>query len=367
MSKRGHTIDYFIEQPGPSLLPGTKRMKQSASRDAFGRGLSIAAHLKGICRQREYDFLLTAATAGWCLSAFRRWFLAPKTRVLSWYGGASAMLDFTVRRKALSRWTEKKALETQDAFFFTDTKAPIELIEEHPHAEHGKMLYLPNGVASSYYFPERYRNQESLLSPTRLLVCGPWTRRHQVVTNTLTHLSEHHPELRLSVLKPGLSSAQVLSDFPLQVQSSVQILAAGGLTLPSPAEAARIESACIAAYRQHDVYLQLAPEEGGVPLALLEAMAAALPVIAEDAPGIRDVLRHYENGLIVPGQSAELQATEAWEHSIAHLLENPALAKTLGEAAYEDVSRYYTWRQISDVFEARLLQLLENPVQNPAG
>jgi glycosyltransferase involved in cell wall biosynthesis len=45
--------------------------------------------------------------------------------------------------------------------------------------------------------------------------------------------------------------------------------------------------------------LVLPSEAEGFGLVLIEAMAAGVPVVAADAPGIRDVVRHQETGLLV--------------------------------------------------------------------
>ena len=42
----------------------------------------------------------------------------------------------------------------------------------------------------------------------------------------------------------------------------------------------------------------------GFGLVLIEAMAAGVPVVATDVPGIRDVVRHERNGLLVPPRNA---------------------------------------------------------------
>lgn len=358
LSRRGHTVDYFVE-------PGQPPSPNASQHQTVSRGLKIAAHLNTVCKRRGYDFLLTAASLGWCLSTFRQLLLSPHTKVLSWYGGANALqpddntetsenapdpkIITPTWRERLTRWVGKKTLATQDGYFFSATEAPVQVLAEHPEAEQQKLLYLPNGVANHYYYPERHQGEPGLFTPSRLMCMGSWTPQQQTLSETFARLHQQKPELRLSIIKPGLSPEEVLADFPTETHEAITVR-------PNLNEAE-----LVAAYRQHDIYLQTAPMEGGVPLSLLEAMAAAMPVVADDAPGVRDVLKHYENGLLIPSQDGN-----ALEQSITHLLESPDLYRSLGENAYDYVSRYYTWRQVSDIFEAKLFQMLEEQPNSAA-
>ena len=76
-----------------------------------------------------------------------------------------------------------------------------------------------------------------------------------------------------------------------------------------------------------DVFLFCSRTEG-LPNALLEAMAAGLPVVATDVPGCRDVVRHGETGLLVRGrQAADIAA------ALRLLLDRPLLRRELGDRA----------------------------------
>lgn len=72
----------------------------------------------------------------------------------------------------------------------------------------------------------------------------------------------------------------------------------------------------------------LATHFEGMPLALVEAMAAGCACIASDVIGVRGVIEHERTGLLVPeGDAAALAA------AIVRLLGHPALAARLGDAA----------------------------------
>lgn len=365
LSRRGHTVDYFIE-PGKIKPIDASTENPATGTGSLGRGLKLATHLTGVCRQRGYDFILTAASLGWCLSTWRQWLLPSQTKILSWHGGHTALKGdahseleanknssqrhSTNWKERLGHWVTKKALETQDGYFFNATEAPVRVLKEHPDTAQQKLLYLPSGVANSYYFPERHHRADGQHQPSRLLMVGPWAEHNKNLIESFVRLHQNHPHLCLTIGKPGINPEQLLAAFPSQVQPAIRVM-------PNLNEAELIK-----AYQQHDIYLQPTPIEGGVPLSLLEAMAAAMPVVADEAPGVRDVLQHYENGLLIPPRDGN-----ALEQSITHLLESPDLYRNLGETAYDYVSRYYTWRQVSDIFEEKLFQILENRLINHFG
>lgn len=66
----------------------------------------------------------------------------------------------------------------------------------------------------------------------------------------------------------------------------------------------------------------------GVPLALIEAAAAGRPLVAADGPGLRDVARPGETGLLVPPRDAAALAD-----AIARLAADPDLRARLGAGA----------------------------------
>jgi len=79
------------------------------------------------------------------------------------------------------------------------------------------------------------------------------------------------------------------------------------------------------------------PEVGGngFPVALREAMAMAVPVVATDLTGIREIIDNGKHGLIVPpGDPAALAL------NVMRLRRDPAFAAQLGKAGHLKVQRY---------------------------
>lgn len=86
------------------------------------------------------------------------------------------------------------------------------------------------------------------------------------------------------------------------------------------------------AFVQHSVVTSYNDREG-TPLAVLEAMATALPVVSTRHAGILDVVEHGVSGLLV--EERDIAAMAA--HMLA-LARDPARAKALGAAARERIS-----------------------------
>ncbi len=100
-----------------------------------------------------------------------------------------------------------------------------------------------------------------------------------------------------------------------------------------------------AAYAAADIYLGLSREVGldveGFGIALLEAAATRLPVVAGRSGGIADAVAEGETGVLVDPRDPQ-QATDA----VRHLLGDPALAQQLGEAGRARVRGYFTWERV---------------------
>jgi glycosyltransferase involved in cell wall biosynthesis len=73
----------------------------------------------------------------------------------------------------------------------------------------------------------------------------------------------------------------------------------------------------------------------GLPLAALEAMAAGRPIVATAVRGLRDLLEDGRTALLVPPGDAQALAA-----AVRRLLDDPELARSLGDAALQEAGRY---------------------------
>ena len=98
-------------------------------------------------------------------------------------------------------------------------------------------------------------------------------------------------------------------------------------------------------YGEADVYLN-SPNIDNMPLSVIEAFAAGLPVVTTDAGGIPYVVTNEETGLMVPvGDASRLGA------AALRLLQDPALAVRLSRNAREQYTRRYVWAAVRGAWE----------------
>jgi glycosyltransferase involved in cell wall biosynthesis len=89
----------------------------------------------------------------------------------------------------------------------------------------------------------------------------------------------------------------------------------------------------------------------GFGLVLIEAMAAGVPVIANDAPGIRDVVRNGETGLLV-----NVAAADELSNAMQRLIDDQPLRLRLIEKGLAEVRQKFSWQAILPAYH-RLLNL----------
>jgi glycosyltransferase involved in cell wall biosynthesis len=90
------------------------------------------------------------------------------------------------------------------------------------------------------------------------------------------------------------------------------------------------------------------------PSGLIEAMASGLPVVATAVGGNLELVRHGENGILVPPDDARAIAS-----SIRELIESPGRAATLGSAARASVVSRFSFERMVFAFEALYLAGLD--------
>lgn len=92
---------------------------------------------------------------------------------------------------------------------------------------------------------------------------------------------------------------------------------------------------------QFDIFVLPSVKEG-FPYVILEAMAAAQPIVATAVGGIPEILNH-ETGILVPAADPKALAD-----AIKFLIENPEIAKRLGQNARERVKNFTLEKMVAE-------------------
>jgi glycosyltransferase involved in cell wall biosynthesis len=93
----------------------------------------------------------------------------------------------------------------------------------------------------------------------------------------------------------------------------------------------------------------------GLPMGLLEAAACALPAVATDVPGTREVIVHEQTGWLTPACDSD-----ALSKTMTHAMEiAPQARKAIGERARKMVMERFSLSAVLDRWEALYLELLQ--------
>ena len=202
-----------------------------------------------------------------------------------------------------------------------------------PQSDWDKLQIVHCGVDPTRYQPNPGPPQKRLLFVGRLAA----VKGVAVLFEALASLRQTHPDLRLTLIGDGPERAAL--------ESLTYTL---GLSDVSAFLGYQSQDQVAAALSAHDIFVLPSFAEG-VPVVLMEAMAARLPVIATAVGGVGELV-DATSGLIVPPGDAEALA-----HAIDTLLTNPQKGAQMGAVGAAKVAA-----EFNSLSEAkRLARLLE--------
>ncbi len=186
-------------------------------------------------------------------------------------------------------------------------------------------------------------------APLRLFSVGRLVEKkgHTVALEALARLrDEHHVDARYVVAGDGpLRQDLEAAARRLRLEDRVQLLGA----VPQNRVADELE-AC-------DAFLcpSVTAADGdaeGLPVAIMEAMARRVPVIATDHAAIPELVRHDDTGLLVPERDPHALAA-----AVARLRAEPDLAERLAHAGREAVHQSFNLASLNDALLEELREL----------
>ena len=344
LSKRGHYVDcWFLEDVFPKTL--------SSSR--FEALIFANRVSKRILREpRKYDVVNLHAPWG-CAYGFRRRYLgggdAPpyvmtmqgseerfvqamktehrkgrasnfswKNRVWHWLYH-QRMFDYAIRT------CDYGAVAAREGWICAELKYGLPF---------GRVRYIPNGVDEEFFVPHDYAER----NPLRLLFVGSWLDRKGIyyLSECFNALVRGGSPAVLTVAGCSAKADEVKGLFAPEMRERVNVIPfVERKNMP-------------AIYAEHDIFVFPSLVEG-MPLTLLEAMAAAMPVVTTASSGMADVVETGFNGLLVPPADAS-----ALTDAVRRLRLDCELRARLGREA-QNTMRRYTWASVTQQLEELLV------------
>lgn len=219
-------------------------------------------------------------------------------------------------------------------------------------APQGKIRKIPNGVdIDRFQSPVSTTDVRKWLQfpeDSRLIVTvGNYHPRkgHEVLIRAMPIILESEPRSRLVIV--GRNSGE-LKPFLREFALEGKVKLTGPINFPSITSNdsnflnSKKPDWLAGIYGSSEMYVSSGLGEGaeGLSLAILEAMAAGLPVVATNISGNRDIIKNGENGFLVPPDDpAHLAEAILW------LLNDNQTRIRMGADA-KDVAKGYGWQQI---------------------
>jgi len=234
-------------------------------------------------------------------------FDAHRPKYIGQYGGYRALFAQASALVVVSRAMERQLL---------DLGAPRE-----------KVVYNVYGIDVERFTPGR-----ADAAPPRFLAVGRFVPKKapQLTVRAFRRVLDQRPEARLTMVGAGKlweACRELVEE--LGMGHAVDLR---GIQPPEEVAALMRDSR---AFVQHSVVTETNDHEG-TPLAVLEAMACALPVVATRHAGIGDVVEHGTRGLLCAEHDVETMAA----HMVA-LIDDPAEAGAMGLAGRAYVERHH--------------------------
>ena len=216
----------------------------------------------------------------------------------------------------------------------------------------GKMHVIPNGVTPldvDSVDREQVRKQLNLRKGDLFLLSVgrlAFQKGHDVLIDAIPLLIQHHPHLTVNICGDGPQQSS------LRAQIERLGLSDHGKLLGTWSNVAPLLAIS-------DIFI-LPSRSEGLSRALLEAMAASLPVVATNIRGVDDVVVDGVHGVLVPSENADELA-----RALIYMVDHPDLRKKMGAAARELIMNSYTTDVMFEKYYELMLKLLE--AKRPSG
>lgn len=198
-----------------------------------------------------------------------------------------------------------------------------------------QVYFIPNFIElEKYTFLPRYPIRPRLL----------WVRAFQEIYNPILAIQA------LKILLPRYPSAQLCMVGAAKDHTFDEVLKAiADYRLTEHVEITGIlsKSEWIRRSQDYDVFINTTTIDN-MPISVIEAMALGLPVVSTNVGGIPYLIRHDQEGILIPSGSAEGMAD-----AVRELVENPVKASLMAQQARSKVEDF-SWDQVKTKWLERI-------------
>ncbi len=259
-------------------------------------------------------------------------------RLAGWFAGVPAILTTEHGKFLWKPWyylaIERMLGAITDARICV-SRDIVEIRRRREGTPERKLVYIPNAVDTvRFRSPSRDRARvfaEFGWDPAQPLVVAVGRlepeKNYELLVRSIDRLRSRFPSIRCLLVGDGRCRAELANLVDSLGIASLVTLAGARADIPDLLGAA-------------DVFVLSSLKEG-LPVSLLEAMAAGRGIVATSVGGIPETIRDGESGLLVPSGDVEALAG-----GIARLLADEGLRARLGRSARDDAERDYDVRKI---------------------
>lgn len=334
-----HRLIFFgIEPPKPDYLEICEALGASYQSVVKSPGLdlrSLAAVVSDLTRGRPDAIVVHSPTT----------LPAAILSQLS-HGAPVALVDHQPLRAKLTRhWVALGAALTfaQAVVFLTTEAERAARVRLHHAPRRAEVRIIPNGIDTELFSPGAQPGPEhvGLMMASRLNE----KRDHLTLLEAFAQVRRSHPDVdvRLAIAGDG-PTRPILEKKLVAMGSGSEIQLTGDLTQSELAEAMKRSS----------IYVHSSLAET-MSTAVMQAMAAGLPVVVTDVGGMRDLVVDGEHGYIVPPGNVE-----AMSEAMSRLVESPDLRRKMGAAARKRAAIRFSASRMAREY-GRLLRRIARP------
>ncbi len=231
----------------------------------------------------------------------------------------------------------------------TDGLVVLEGLEDMAlrYVDHDRFLILPNGadIPDEPARPGTHGPTLQLLSVGRLVL----RKGFQIILQALGIVKRQRGDFHLNIVGYGRAEGQIRD-------ALAQFDVADCVSFTGRVEYSKL----VEHYRASDAYLFYGDREGS-SLAMIEAAAYGLPLIASDHPGNRTFVADGESGFLVPHRDPEGLAA-----AILHLLTHRDELPAMGERS-RAIAKKYSWSAIARSYDAFFSRVMEYRAERNRG